>query len=61
MKSMQEAIPTEVGAIRTRTIKSYGMGRIDKGSCDSIILLCDQIEGIVLALPKEGESDDDSQ
>jgi hypothetical protein len=43
MKGMKEAAPKEIAAVRSRTIKSYAMGRIDKDDQDFIVERLDEV------------------
>lgn len=44
MKSILEAAPGELGAIKKRTIRSLAMGQIDEKDCDYIT---DRIDAIL--------------
>lgn len=56
MKSLEEAAPGEIGAIRRRAIRSYATGDISQIKCDAITKKLDELEQIVFDEPdKEDE------
>ena len=54
MKSILEAAPAEIGAIKKRTIRSLAMGEIAQADCDFITKNLDAILARVNKL-KEGD------
>lgn len=53
MKSILEAAPTELGAVKRRTIRSLAMGSIEEKDCDFITNHIDAILKRVAELNKE--------
>lgn len=55
MKSILEAAPTELAAIKKRTIRSLAMGQIEQGDCDFITTRIDAIVKRVEVIKQERE------
>lgn len=54
MKTIQEAGPTEVAALKRRTIRTLAMGKIDESQCQFINKHLDAISGVLESINKEG-------
>lgn len=57
MRTIQDAGPTEVEAIKRRTIKTLAMGEIDRSDCDYITNHLDAVLKRLASMNKTGELD----
>jgi hypothetical protein len=53
MKTIQEAGPTEIAAIKRRTIRTLAMGKIDDQQCAFINKHLDAVSGLLESMKKE--------
>lgn len=47
MKTLKEAAPGEIDAVRKRALRSFAMGRIGKLDCDAVVSKCDELDTLV--------------
>lgn len=52
-KSLKEAGPTEVGAVKKRTLRQLAMGKINKDDADYIVELCDSISERIFEMEED--------
>jgi len=55
MKTIQEAGPSEVAALKRRTIRTLAMGKIDEQQCQFINKHLDAINSVLESINKEGD------
>lgn len=55
MKTIQEAGPDQIASLKSRTIRTLAMGKIDEGQCTFINKHLDAISGILESINKEGD------
>jgi hypothetical protein len=55
MKTIQEAGPGEIAAIKRRTIRTLAMGEITEEQCTFINKHLDAINGVLESINKEGD------
>jgi len=53
MKSMKQAAPGEVSALRRRTLRSQAMGRVSKQDAEFIVKRLDEVEARVVTMTED--------
>lgn len=55
MKTIQEAGPAEIAALKKRTIRTLAMGKIDEGQCAFITKHLDAVNSVLEGINKGGD------